>query len=166
MPQLEVMLEVPLKIAAGLASGQLERVGGVVREVGSNQVVMWLREGAQIANNSNLAGGVLRSLLDVGSGGLTGVAFGTIDAVVAANRHKEIMQALSVIQGLTVVGAAAPIVGIGVEIASTIYLVKRINDLHRSIINEFELDRRNKLESAIEYVQKIIPKLGSVDILS
>ena len=75
MPQIEVMLEVPLKIAAGLASGQLERVGGVVVDSASKKVVMWLREGAQIADNSNLAGGVLRSLLDAGSGGLAGVAF-------------------------------------------------------------------------------------------
>ena len=50
MPQIEVMLEVAPQIALGLASGRLERVGGVVREAGSKQIVMWLREGGQIAS--------------------------------------------------------------------------------------------------------------------
>ncbi|PSN13997.1 hypothetical protein C7293_13475 [filamentous cyanobacterium CCT1] len=36
--------DIPQKIAEGLASGTLERVGGVVREVGSKRVVAWLRE--------------------------------------------------------------------------------------------------------------------------
>ena len=76
MLPLEVVFEVPPEIVRGLATGTLERVGGVIREQGSKQVVMWLREGAQIANNSNLAGGVLRSVLNVGSGGLSGAAFG------------------------------------------------------------------------------------------
>jgi len=35
---------IPIKIAEGLANGTLERVGGVIREVGSKQVVAWLRE--------------------------------------------------------------------------------------------------------------------------
>ena len=53
MLQIEVMLEVPLRIAAGLAGGQLERVGGVVRDVGTKQIVALLREGGQLANGSH-----------------------------------------------------------------------------------------------------------------
>ena len=65
MLPLEVVFDVPPAIVRGLATGALERVGGVIRETGSKQVVMWLREGAKIADNSNLAGGVLKSLLNV-----------------------------------------------------------------------------------------------------
>ncbi|MBE9139722.1 hypothetical protein IQ254_21405 [Nodosilinea sp. LEGE 07088] len=35
---------IPQKIAEGLANGTLERIGGVVREVGSKRIVAWLRE--------------------------------------------------------------------------------------------------------------------------
>ena len=52
MPQIEVMLELPVKIAQGLASGQLKRVGGVIVDAASKQVVAWLREGGRIASGS------------------------------------------------------------------------------------------------------------------
>ena len=159
MLPLEVVFDVPPAIVRGLATGALERVGGVVRETGSKQVVMWLREGAKVAGNSDLASGALKTLLNVSTGGLASVATGAIEAAVSNYRHKQIMQALNVIQGFAVVGAAAPIVGIAVQIASTLYLVRRISDLHKDIVNEFEQERRNRLESAIEYVEKIIPKL-------
>jgi hypothetical protein len=42
---LNVFFEVPALIAQGLLNGSLERVGGVVRDSSSKQVVMWLQEG-------------------------------------------------------------------------------------------------------------------------
>lgn len=51
MPVIQVLLEVAPHIAAGLASGRLERVGGVILDAKSKQVVAWLREGGQIKNN-------------------------------------------------------------------------------------------------------------------
>lgn len=46
MNTLQVLFEVPDLIMSGLASGSLERVGGVVRDVATKQVVAWLRDGA------------------------------------------------------------------------------------------------------------------------
>jgi len=40
----EVLLDIPDKIAGKLATGALERVGGVIRESDTGKVVMWLRE--------------------------------------------------------------------------------------------------------------------------
>lgn len=51
MPVIEVLLKVSPHIAMGLASGQLERIGGVIRDSSSKQVVAWLREGGQIQKN-------------------------------------------------------------------------------------------------------------------
>lgn len=152
MIPLEVVFEVPPEIARGLASGALERIGGVIRETGSKQVVMWLREGARIVDNPNLAAGVLRSLINVGSGGL-------LDVAVSANRHQQVLQQLRVIQGISSVGAAASVLGIPVQIATTIYLAKLISKLQQDIIAEFERDRSVKLESAMEYVHKVVSKL-------
>jgi len=42
---LDVVFDVPSQIAEGLNNGSLERIGGVVRDSSSKQVVMWLQEG-------------------------------------------------------------------------------------------------------------------------
>ncbi len=42
---LEVLFQIPKYIENGLVSGSFERVGGVIRESASKQVVAWLREG-------------------------------------------------------------------------------------------------------------------------
>ena len=44
---LNVVLDVPARIVQGLANGTLERVGGVVRDASSKEVVMWLRDGTE-----------------------------------------------------------------------------------------------------------------------
>lgn len=44
MALLDITFDVPEKILQGLASGHLERVGGVVRNTVNKQIVMWLRD--------------------------------------------------------------------------------------------------------------------------
>lgn len=64
MPALEVVFEVPHKIIAGLANGSLQRVGGVIVNSDSKQVVAWLRD--SISNSDNPvsdASGVLANVL-------------------------------------------------------------------------------------------------------
>jgi hypothetical protein len=45
MTPLNVVFDLPAVLANGLESGALERVGGVIRDSNSKQVVAWLREG-------------------------------------------------------------------------------------------------------------------------
>jgi hypothetical protein len=45
METLTATFLIPDWVSAGLANGLYERVGGVIREVGTKQVVAWLREG-------------------------------------------------------------------------------------------------------------------------
>ena len=45
MTPLNVVFDLPAALANGLESGALERVGGVIRDSNSKQVVAWLREG-------------------------------------------------------------------------------------------------------------------------
>jgi hypothetical protein len=58
---LNVVFDVPALVAQGLMNGSLERVGGVVRDSSSKQVVMWLQEGGSEVSkalvNPPLAGG-------------------------------------------------------------------------------------------------------------
>ena len=58
---INVLFDVPALVAQGLMNGSLERVGGVVRDSSSKQVVMWLQEGGSDVSkalvNPPLAGG-------------------------------------------------------------------------------------------------------------
>lgn len=49
MSTVNATLQVPEYIAQGISNGAYERVGGVVREAGSKQVVAWLREASETA---------------------------------------------------------------------------------------------------------------------
>jgi predicted transcriptional regulator len=49
---LNVVFDVPARVAQGLINGSLERVGGVVRDSSTKQVVMWLQEGGSQASNA------------------------------------------------------------------------------------------------------------------
>ena len=59
---LNVVFDVPAQVAQGLLNGSLERIGGVVRDSSSKQVVMWLQDGGSEVSkalaNPPLAGGV------------------------------------------------------------------------------------------------------------
>ncbi len=46
MANLEVVFDLPEQLAAGLADGSLQRVGGVIVERDSKQIVAWLRDGS------------------------------------------------------------------------------------------------------------------------
>jgi hypothetical protein len=58
---INVLFDVPALVAQGLMNGSLERVGGVVRDSSSKQVVMWLQEGGSEVSkalaNPPMAGG-------------------------------------------------------------------------------------------------------------
>ncbi|BCL37249.1 hypothetical protein [Nostoc sp. MS1] len=65
-------------IVKGLANGSLERVGGVIREVVSKQVVTWLRD---IPNNSPIQNNSSNNLLNLMFSGVNLVASGANAAV-------------------------------------------------------------------------------------
>jgi len=156
MPQIEVLFEVPLKIAWGLARDQLELNGGVVVEKKTKKIVMWLKEGAKIVDNSNLANGVLKNLLDANSGGLISLATGAINTAVTARSHYLIMQQLHGLTTLVGIVGGIGVLNLGVSVISTGILLKRISDVEHTIQNlganiakQFANDRKVKMETAI-----------------
>ncbi len=153
---LEVALEVPLVIAKGLASGQLERVGGVVRDIASKHVVMWLREGGQIDSNTDLAGGLLKTVLQASSGGMASTLTGAVNLAATARSHYMIMQELRALTNLVGIVGGIGVLNLAATAISTAILLKRLSDLERAIeglhdhvSREFSQDRQVKLESAI-----------------
>lgn len=65
MVDLSVVFKVPEWLAAGLGSGELERVGGIIRDSVTKKVVAWLREGDTISTEppSEVLNGQLSQLM-------------------------------------------------------------------------------------------------------
>ncbi len=155
MPVIEVLLEVPPAIAQGLANGTLERVGGVIREVGSKQIVVWLREGGKIASNPNILTGLVQA-----TGGVGSVATGILNTVVSAHSHDLIMRALKT-QGMLI--GTMGILNIAISGCTLYILNRRINRLGEQIEKiaaEFDRDRWNKLSAALESMRDVAEAEG------
>jgi hypothetical protein len=84
---LNVVFDVPALVVQGLMNGSLERVGGVVRDASSKQVVMWLQEGGSGVSRTigapPLAGGIraaaaANSLLSAANLGVSVVGFALV----------------------------------------------------------------------------------------
>jgi len=153
MPEIEVLFEVPPAIAKGLATGALERVGGVIRETGSKQVVAWLREGGKIASNPNIL-----------TGGLGSVATGILNTAISAHSHRLIMQALE--RQAMLIGTMG-LLNIAIS-GCTLYILskritrleKQIEEIHNRIIEEFTRDRQINLLSALESMRDVVEAEG------
>jgi hypothetical protein len=88
MTAINVLLEVPIEIQAGLATGAYERVGGVVRETGTNRIVAWLRDGldtqSDTTNSLSFASHSLTYLMR--SGLILNMAISTASHVIILDR--------------------------------------------------------------------------------
>ena len=156
MPQIEVMLEVPLKIAQGLASGQLERVGGVIVDAASKQVVAWLREGGRIHSNPDLAAGFLRTLLQASSSGAARPLAAATSAAITARSNYLLFQQLEALTNLVEVATTVAVLDLAASAISAAIVLKRIRDLEKHIEELYEHisaayseDRRVKMQVAI-----------------
>ena len=153
---LEVALDIPEYIAKRIASGELERVGGVVRDAVSKQVVMWLQEGGQIESNPDLAGGLLRTVIQATAGGTASTLAGAANLAATARSHFVIMQELQALTNLVGIVGGIGMLNFAATAISTAILLKRLSDLERAIeglykhvSREFSRDRQVNLEAAI-----------------
>ena len=92
MNTIEVAFDIPEYIVQGISNGIYERVGGVVRKVGSKQVVIWLREAYQTGEPalSNIL-----SLSSVGSvSSVLNLAVSTMGFIIVQKRLEVIEQQL------------------------------------------------------------------------
>jgi hypothetical protein len=89
MGTVNATFQVPESIAHGISNGAYERVGGVVREVGSKKVVAWLREAYDTGEP------VLSNVL---SPSLVGAVASTLNLAVSTTGFIIILKRLSVIE--------------------------------------------------------------------
>lgn len=156
---LKVYFELPAQIALGLASGRLERVGGIIRDAASKKIVAWLRESGQLVlSDPELTTDFLR-VLQKGSGGLAAVATGVLDAAVTARSHHLLMRKMDVIHRLSNLALVTGVMNLGLGALSFVTMVDNANQIAELVKSEAERDRTIERESVIEY-------LGMLKLLS
>lgn len=173
MSQLEVLFEVPRFIEAGLANGTFQRVGGVIVDSSSKQVVAWLRDGTMLDVGARVASSALNPLglvlqaaqtaTSLVDGHFTRQAINTLGQTVQAN-HVETMNALNAIGqsvqtigALTMLTATGQLLNLAMTAASFRAISKRlerlsasIDELGQRIIAEFDRNRDVAFQVALQ----------------
>lgn len=126
-------------IATGLADGTFERVGGVIREVGTKRVVAWLREAA----GSN-------GLPLPSSGGLVESLVNPID-----NAANQVISVINTGIGALQITSAASVLNLGVSVIGFTVILQRLGELEERLQKSQELlstiDRKIDLSFCAEF---------------
>lgn len=113
-----VLREIPAELLAGVASGEYRVAGSIIRSVSSGRVVGHLQETSAMS-----------SLLNFSPLSLPQIA---IDAVSVV-QNEQIKAAMSVVQSLQITNLAVSGIGIGVSVAGTAILAKRIAKVEEKV---------------------------------
>ncbi len=155
----EIMFHVPTMFEAGLKSGELIRVGGLLKSAASGQIVTHLQESSILQSllSQTALGGLsavanpVSSLLNVGTG---------IYNTIQIRQLKTLVEGL---QALQVASLGVSLVGVGVSVAGFIYMRKRFNQLDNridSLTNTvnigFENQRMENIRSHLSQVQGLM----------
>ncbi len=134
MSSITVHLEVPKHVENGLASGKMERVGGVIRYSDNKRIVAWLREGGKIGQVTESSAGLLDDVIR-----LSGNQQATLGKLLAG--------AIPIL-GVAMAGYALleHIEGIRAHEAE----IERIYD---RVSEEFQRDREVSLLAALDYAE-------------
>ena len=156
MNTLTTTFELPATIAQGLASGALERVGGVVRDAATKQVVMWLRDVGtrtpllpSIPIPVDPVTGALNIVVSLINTGVSVAGFSGVNQKLDGIEQQltGIQQSLQNMQGVLHITSAASIVNLGVSAIGFSAIVQRLNELEQ------------RLQKAQEVLNKINRKI-------
>jgi hypothetical protein len=185
MGTIQTIFEVPKFIEVGLTTGQYQRVGGVIVESGTKQVVAWLRDSQNIGNvvNSvlnginplNLVFDATETALKLYDGHLTRGIVETLGEQVQAN-HLEILNSLSVTQqsihslmGMVLLSSTGHIVNLAVSTATFGIIIRRldklsdnIEELRKLIVAEFQRNRDIEFKKALQAARDALEGQGKL----
>jgi hypothetical protein len=133
MPPLKLTFDIPAHIVEGLVNGTLERVGGVVRDASTKQVVMWLRD---TATNTISSGGI--PSFDPVTGVLN-LVMKAVNTGISINGFKAVNQRLDLMQGILTVTSAASILNLGVSVIGFALILQRLKEIEKNLQKNQEL---------------------------
>jgi hypothetical protein len=127
------LLSIPQNVAAGLANGEYTRFGGIVRDASGRIIAHLMDVAPSAAGNAALAGispplAAANFLVQSGSGIYTSIKVRAID-----QKMNLVLQALNSVLASSQIAAFASVAGIGVTIASTVYLAHRLNKISHQL---------------------------------
>jgi tetratricopeptide (TPR) repeat protein len=139
METLTTTFVLPNWIAEGLASGNYERVGGVVRDHLTKQVVAWLREGGSIPRQglplpADPVTGVLNLIVSAVNTGVSVKGFADVKQKLGG-----IEQTLQQVQGVLQVTSAASVLNLGISVMGFAVISQRLNELEKRLKKAEEL---------------------------
>jgi hypothetical protein len=166
MGQLQILFEVPRFIEHGLATGTFQRVGGVIVDSSSKQIVAWLRDGSMLEAGFNVVGSAMNPLNTVMKaaqlidGQLTRKAIGVLGKQIAAN-HAQTLQVLGSIEhsvnalaSLTLGGQLLSLAMTAATFKAIIHRLDRLSDsisqLEQKILDQFHRNRDIRFQRALQ----------------
>lgn len=147
METLTTTFLLPNWIAQGLANGNYERVGGVIRDQVTKQVVAWLREGGSLPSQglplpADPVTGALNLLVSAVNTGVSIKGFADVKQQLGG-----IEQSLKQVQGVLQITSAASVLNLGVSVMGFAVINQRLNELEQ------------RLKQAEKLLQKIDRKI-------
>ncbi|XWK90613.1 MAG: hypothetical protein U7127_11340 [Phormidium sp.] len=134
-------------IAKGLADGSYERIGGVIREVGSKQVVAWLREAGSITSSLPLPADPVTGTLNLIMSGVNTAV--SLKGFANVDKHLRVIEGtLGQIKGIVQVTTAVSVLNLGVSVMGFAVINQRLNELEQRLKKAEEL--LNKINRKID----------------
>jgi tetratricopeptide (TPR) repeat protein len=156
MTTLTTTFDIPAKILEGLTTGSYERVGGVVRDVVTKQIVMWLREtgGSSITPAIPLpldpVTGALSVAISAINTGVSAYGFHQVNGKLEGMSQQlgTIAQTVQRMEGVLQITSAASILNLGVSAAGFAVILHRLNELEGRLQKSQEV--LNKINHKID----------------
>jgi len=151
MVAMKTVFEVPVHLQMGLASGVLERVGGIVRDAATKRIVAWLRDSAveQISQGMTILPNPVSAVLRVAQ-----IGFSLWDG----HQTRQVVEAVSQqVTRLTQLTMAGQVINLAMSGLSFVVILQRLERLRQdigkmqaTIQQEFKRDRDNSFQVALE----------------
>lgn len=177
MSSLEVLFEVPRWIETGLASGAFKRVGGVVVEGASKQVVAWLRDGGTVdtvktvTDIASVVPSPLGIIMNVARGAVTlldghltrQAVAGVGQQVAEVSAQVEIVRQISsYAAAISTFTAAGQVLNLALSAASLHLILQRLDRLSEEVSKlgelvraEFNRDRDMRFKIALQAARDV-----------
>ena len=187
---LQVSFDVPAQILQGLANGTLERVGGIIRDQTTKQVVSWLRDTDIIGTGMSLIPNPINLIVQAGQaalslydGHLTRHAIGGLGSQITglsgqvadlstqvagvSGQIQGIGRSIGLLGSMTSFVAGGQILNLGVSAISLYVIQRRLERLLKSveqmgerIVNEIKRDRDIGFKTALQAARDVFDQDG------
>lgn len=162
-----LLREVPDALIAGMASGDLKVHGSIIRSISSGRIVGHLQETSALSGLGNLLGGTASLPLQ---------GLDLVGQTVAMVQNEQIKHAVAVVQQLQLANLALGAVGIGVSVAGTAVLWRKIDIVEKQVaglaatldalLNKVEALRQDRIADDLARLRAVADQMNEAWLLT